>query len=60
MYIKKNGHYIKLDAKIQKTVKLDQHSFSIVENSPGKNFSEKVRNIIAFYDEHKNNDVLNK
>lgn len=60
MYIKIKGHYTRLNAQIQKTVKLDQYSFSVVENSRGKNFSEKLRNIIAFYDEHKNDDVLNK
>lgn len=60
MYVKKNGCYTRLDANIQKSVKFDQYSFSVVENSKGKNFSDKIRNIIAFYDEHKNNDVLNK
>lgn len=60
MYVKNNDQYTRLNAKIQKSVKLDQYSFSVVENSRGKNFSEKLRNIIAFYDQHKREDVLNK
>ncbi len=60
MYIKENNDYVPLNANIQKSIKFDQKSYLIVTNSPGKNFSDKLRSIISFYAAHKNNNVLNK
>ena len=52
-YVKKNGKYVRLNAIIHKSIKMDQHSYDVVMGAEGKDFSKKLRNIIEFYDKHK-------
>ena len=53
-YVKKNGKYVRLDATIHKSIKLDQHSYDVVMQAEGKDFSKRLRNIIDFYNKKKN------
>lgn len=45
------GCYTSLPLKtIQKTVRLDDDTVSIIDSAPGKNFSDKLRYLVAKYD----------
>lgn len=50
------GFYASLPLKtIQKTVRLDDNTVAIIDSVPGKNFSDKLRYIVAKYDCMTNN-----
>lgn len=50
------GCYTSLPLKtIQKTVRLDDNTVAVIDSIPGKNFSEKLRYLVAKYDCMANN-----
>lgn len=40
---------------VQKTVRLDDNTVAVIDSMPGKNFSEKLRYLVAKYDCMTNN-----
>lgn len=53
MYAYKNGVYTNDDCSIHKTIRFKPEVIKVVENAPGKNFSEKLHNIISEYEKEK-------
>jgi len=50
MYVYYNDRgFMKLNADIRKTVRLDDYSYTAIVNMEGKTFSEKLRNLINEY-----------
>lgn len=45
MYTWKNGNYVHMGVNIQKSIKIDQETLEAIESCPGRNFSDKVRNM---------------
>lgn len=56
MYGYKNGVYTNDDCSINKSIRLNPKDLQIVENAPGRNFSQKIKHIIEFYE--KNQDFV--
>lgn len=42
-------HYVNGNFNIVKSVRFDKESVSVIESMPGKNFSQKIRNLIMEY-----------
>lgn len=51
MYDYKKGVYTNDDCNIHKTVRLKPEIVDIIEKNPGKNFTDKLQNIIKVYNE---------
>lgn len=49
MYAYKNGVYTNDDCNIHKTVRLKPEIVEIIEQSPGKNFTDKLQRIVEEY-----------
>lgn len=53
MYAYKDGVYTNDDCNIHKTVRLKPEIFRIIEESPGKNFTDKLQKIVEEYAKNK-------
>lgn len=40
---------------VQKTVRLDDHTFDVIMGMPGDNFSDKLRGLVGLYERMTNN-----
>lgn len=49
MYGYKNGVYTNDDCNIHKTVRLKPETVQVIESAPGKNFTDKLQNIVKEY-----------
>ena len=53
VYAYKDGVYTNDDCNIHKTVRLKPEIFRIIEESPGKNFTDKLQKIVEEYAKNK-------
>lgn len=53
MYANKNGKYTSDDLSVSKTIKFNPEEIRIIEAHRGKNFSQKLKNLIKDYQKSK-------
>lgn len=53
MYANKNGKYTNDDLSVSKTIRFNPEEIRIIEAHRGKNFSQKLKNLIKDYQKSK-------
>ena len=53
VYEYRRGHYRRIRCDVQKSIKLDEETYKIINNIPGKNFSQKIRNMAIQFEKQK-------
>lgn len=55
VYAYKNGKYTNDDCSVLKSVRFDPSTFEAISNYRGRNFSEKLKNLVHDYTKEKGN-----